>query len=77
MNHDLSKLLTTLQGFIFFFQLLQTGDRGDKSDSNKYLRALAEGVMPDCCFMLAEILAFTSSVKLGFAGVDVGFYRGG
>ena len=42
-----TKLLPTLQELLFFYQLLQTGDRGDKSDSNKYLRALTEGVMPD------------------------------
>ena len=42
-----TKLLPTLQELLFFYQLLQTGDRGDESDSNKYSEALDEGVMPD------------------------------
>jgi hypothetical protein len=35
-----------LELFIFL-EKCRLGDRGDKSDSKKYLKALAEGVMPD------------------------------
>jgi len=62
-------------GQIIFLGKCILGDRGDKSDSKKYLRALDEGVMPDCWFMLAEKLTFLNVVILGFTGVDVGIFR--
>ena len=66
MNLEPVKLLTTLQELLFFYQLLQTGDRGDKSDSNKYLRALTEGVMPDLLTYVGWNSTFFYLVNLTF-----------
>ena len=41
------KLLTMAQELLFFSELCKTGDRGDRSDSNKYSGALTEGVRLD------------------------------
>ena len=51
------------QGQIIFLEKCRLGDKGDKSDSKKYLRALTEGVMPDLLPKVPSIITLNNYSK--------------